>query len=218
MHVRSDSFKPFEMLPGDLAFCVPADEGHVTLAPNRNPHLAWSAVPQGTKSLVVLCYDTEVPSDGNQVNQEGVTVPLYLPRVDFFHWVTCDLPADLSEIAEGTHSQGVTPRGKEPGPTPSGGLQGINDYTGWFHGDPDMGGEYGGYDGPCPPWNDERVHAYVFAVYALDVQTLGLSGAFTGQQVREAMAGHVLDSASITGLYTLNPAVRDAAVAAALRV
>jgi hypothetical protein len=40
--------------------------------------------------------------------------------------------------------------------------QGVNDYTGWFANDPDMAGEYYGYDGPCPPWNDERVHTYVF--------------------------------------------------------
>ena len=132
-------------------------------------------------------------------------MPLDLPRVEFHHWVVADLPASVTEIAEGSHSSGITPKGKAPGPTPDGGVQGINDYTSWFAGDPDMGGDYGGFDGPCPPWNDERVHAYRFVVYALDVESLGLSGSFTGGQLREAIAGHVLASAELTGLYTLNP-------------
>lgn len=136
-------------------------------------------------------------------------MPLDLPRVDFFHWVLADLPADLREIAEGSHSDGVTARGKSPGPWPSGGVQGINDYTGWFAGDADMSGDYGGYDGPCPPFNDTRIHAYRFVVYALDVETVGLSGSFTGQQLREAIAGHVLAEASISGLHSLYPATRD---------
>ena len=68
-----------------------------------------------------------------------------------------------------------------------------------------MKGVYGGYDGPCPPWNDERLHHYTFTVYALDVTSLGLSGEIRGPQVVEAMQGHILDQASVTGTYTLNP-------------
>ena len=56
--------------------------------------------------------------------------------------------------------------------------QGINDYTGWFAGDKDMAGNYFGYDGPCPPWNDEILHHYVFTVYALDVPRLDIAGDF----------------------------------------
>ena len=205
MHVRSDSFKPYATLPGPLVFAVHDAETHVSLSDNRNPHLAWSGVPEGTRSFALLCCDPDVPTVGDDVNQEGKTVPLDLPRADFFHWVLCDLPADLREIAEGSHSSGVTAKGKPPGPTPSGGLSGINDYTNWFAGDPDMAGDYGDYDGPCPPWNDERVHGYTFSVYALDVASLGLSGSFTGADVRKAMEGHVLASGSITGLYAINP-------------
>jgi phosphatidylethanolamine-binding protein (PEBP) family uncharacterized protein len=32
-----------------------------------------------------------------------------------------------------------------------------------------------------------------------------VDGAFTGQQVRDAIAGHVLAQAAIVGTYTLNP-------------
>jgi len=205
MHIRSDSFTPYQTLDKRLAFGTRDPDTHVTLSDNKNPHLAWSGVPDGTRSLVLLCFDADVPTSGEDVNQEGRTVPLDLPRADFFHWVTCDLPAGLREIAEGAHSSGVTARGKAPGATPDGGLQGINDYTSWFGGDPDMAGDYGGYDGPCPPWNDERVHGYHFAIYALDVESLGLTGSFTGADVRAAMEGHILDSAEIVGLYAIHP-------------
>ena len=33
-------------------------------------------------------------------------------------------------------------------------------------------GNYFGYDGPCPPWNDAIPHHYVFTLYALDVARL----------------------------------------------
>ena len=135
-------------------------------------------------------------------------MPASLPRVDFFHWVLIDLPATTTRIAAGSHADGVTPRGK-PGPAASDGARhGINDYTGWFAGDPAMAGDYYGYDGPCPPWNDAIPHRYVFTLYALDVTTLNVPVRFTGADVREAMKGRVLAEASVTGRYTLNPSVK----------
>ena len=71
-----------------------------------------------------------------------------------------------------------------------------------------MGGDYGGYDGPCPPWNDEVVHRYRFTVYALDVSSLGLSEKFGGPEVLQAIEGHVLAKGSWVGTYTLNPKLR----------
>lgn len=207
MFLTSRSFKPYDVLSPALAFGKPDPETRVTFAGNKNPHLAWTDVPEGTRSFALICYDPDVPSRGDDVNQDGRTVPLELPRVDFFHWVVADLPADLREIAEGAHSSGVVPRGKPAGPTPDGGVTGLNDYTGWFAGHPDMGGDYAGYDGPGPPWNDSRVHGYRFQVFALDVPTLGLSGPFTGQALREAMKGHVLASCELVGLYSNNPDV-----------
>ncbi len=208
MHLRSDSFRPYDYLAERLAFAAHDPDTHVRLAGNRNPHLAWSGVPAGTRSFALTCHDPEVPTDGTQVNQEGRSVPLDLPRADFFHWVVADLPSALRHIAEGSHSHGVTPRGKALGPSASGGVQGVNDYTSWYASDPDMQGDYGGYDGPCPPWNDERVHGYFFTLFALDIDRTGLHGAFTGHDLRAAIAGHVLERATITGLYTIDPARR----------
>jgi phosphatidylethanolamine-binding protein (PEBP) family uncharacterized protein len=83
--------------------------------------------------------------------------------------------------------------------------QGVNDYTSWFASDPAMAGEYFGYDGPCPPWNDERVHTYVFTIYALDIAEFPLDGSFTCAEARAALTGHILDEAQIYGVYSLNP-------------
>lgn len=207
MKLSSQSFADGARIPGEFSFCIPAAEGHVCLGSNRNPHLAWSGVPAGTRSFVLICHDPDVPSRGDDVNQEGRVVPASLPRVDFFHWVVIDLPADLREIAAGSFSDGVTPGGKNGPAGPLGSRQGINDYTTWFAGDETMRGNYHGYDGPCPPWNDELVHRYVFTLYALDKECCNLDGAFSGAQARNAIAGHVLAEAKLTGTYTLNPAL-----------
>ncbi len=207
MQLTSTSFADGQKIPGELAFCVPDAAHHVCLGKNLNPQLAWSDVPAGTRSFAIICHDPDVPSQGDDVNQEGRVVPAALPRVDFFHWVLIDLPAAVNAIKEGEFSNDVTPRGK-PGPQAAhGARQGVNNYTDWFAGDHDMRGDYHGYDGPCPPWNDEIVHRYVFTVYALDIEKLPLTGKFGGPEVRAAMQGHILAEASLTGTYTLNPAL-----------
>lgn len=211
MKLWSDSFKDGAAIPGEFAFCVIDPNTHVGMSANRNPHFAWSDVPAAAKSLVLICCDSDVPSRGDDVNQEGKTVPADLPRVDFFHWTLIDLPPGAKAIAAGSFCDGVTARGKA-GPqiaaSPlAGARHGLNDYTGWFAGDAEMGGDYFGYDGPCPPWNDAILHHYVFTLYALDIAQVPVEGKFTGQQVRDAIRGHVLAQASVTGVYTLNPAL-----------
>jgi phosphatidylethanolamine-binding protein (PEBP) family uncharacterized protein len=54
------------------------------------------------------------------------------------------------------------------------------------------------------------VHRYVFTLYALDIERVPLEGKLTGQQVRDAMRGHILDQAKITGVYSLNPTLNKA--------
>jgi Raf kinase inhibitor-like YbhB/YbcL family protein len=207
MKLVSHSFADGHAIPGEFSFCVPDPEHRVCLGKNRNPHLAWSEIPPGTRSFALICHDPDVPGQGDDVNQEGRTVPASLPRVDFFHWVLVDLPASVTEIEAGRFSSEVVPRGKSGPAAPHDARHGINDYTAWFAGDGDMRGDYFGYDGPCPPWNDEIRHRYVFTLFALDVERLPVEGRFTGPQVREAMRGHVLAEARLTGLYSLNPAL-----------
>ena len=208
MELRTDSFSDGAVIPDQYAFAIPDPETHVTLSANRNPHLSWSGAPQGTQSFAVICHDPDVPSRGDDVNQEGREVPSDLPRVDFFHWVLVDLPGELSEIAEGEFCDGVVAGGQQAAQGPHGSRQGINDYTGWFSGDPDMEGHYYGYDGPAPPWNDSIIHHYIFTLYALDAETTDVSDAFTGADLRSAIEGHVLAEASVGGTYSLNPRLR----------
>ena len=164
-------------------------------------------MPEGTRSLALICHDSDCPTDGTNVNKEGVTVPASLPRTDFFHWVLVDLAPDREQIREGEFSDGVTPGGK-PQSCPHLARHGLNNYTEWFAGDAEMQGKYFGYDGPCPPWNDEIPHHYQFTLYALDVEQCPIKGEFQGPDVLRAIDGHVLDKASLTGVYTLNPNAR----------
>jgi Raf kinase inhibitor-like YbhB/YbcL family protein len=208
VRLTSACFADQQRIPSENAFGVADPQIHATFAANRNPDLSWSGLPSGTRSLVLICHDYDVPSRADDVNQEGRTIPADLPRVDFFHWVLVDLPADSLPIYKAEFSDGVTPRGK-PGPAgPRGTRQGLNDYTRWFTGDKDMEGQYFGYDGPCPPWNDSIVHHYVFTLYALDVPRCPVDGVFTGADVRRAIEGHVLDKATLTGLYSINSHVQ----------
>lgn len=207
MILTSSSLTDGQAIPGEFSFCTPDPAHHVCLGKNLNPQLSWRDSPTATKSFVVLCHDPDVPSQGDDVNQEGRSVPASLPRVDFFHWVLIDLPATVNRIDAGEFSDTVTPRGKSGPAAPHGGRHGINNYTDWFAGDHDMQGDYYGYDGPCPPWNDEIVHRYIFTVYALDIETLPVEGKFDGPEVRRAMQGHILAQASLSGTYTLNPAL-----------
>ncbi len=208
MKLWSDSWVNGERIPARYAAGkLDAPEG-VTFSDNLSPHLAWSDLPSRTRSLALICHDFDVPSRGDDVNQAGREVPADLPRVDFFHWVLADLQATATAITEGVFSRGFTGHGK-PGPAVDvpgfgGARHGINDYTGWFTGDPAMAGDYYGYDGPFPPWNDSLVHHYVFTLYALDVARAPVEGRFAGADLRRAIHPHVLGEATHSGTYTLN--------------
>lgn len=207
MKLWSDSWANGEPIPEQFAAGKLTTEG-VGFSDNLSPHLAWSGLPAGTQSLVLICHDFDVPSKGDDVNQPDREVPADLPRVDFFHWLLVDLPPSLSGFAEGEWSRGFTTRGKSGPAAAHGARQGLNDYTGWFAGNAEMAGQYFGYDGPFPPFNDSLVHHYLFTLYALNVAKLPVDGAFTGAQVRQALAERVLGSATHSGTYTLNRRLR----------
>jgi Raf kinase inhibitor-like YbhB/YbcL family protein len=208
MKFWSDTFSDGGALPAHCAFAEPDPKTRIRLAGNRNPHLAWSEMPAGAQSVVIICHDPDVPSQADAVNKEGRVIDASLPRVAFCHWVLVDMPASGSPIRDGEFSGGVTPKGKSGPPAPRSTRQGLNDYTAWFESDPKMAGDYYGYDGPCPPWNDSIAHHYVFTLYALDLEKCPVRRRFTGADVLKAIRGHVLASAKLTGLYSLNPAVK----------
>jgi Raf kinase inhibitor-like YbhB/YbcL family protein len=203
MHISSGSFEHRGRIPAEFALGAPDGFGG-----NRNPQLQWDDVPDGTRSFALLCIDTDAPTDPATVGRDDLQIPVEQPRTEFVHWTMVDIPAELRRIDAGSCSDGVTARGKPSPPGPAGSRQGLNDYTGWFAGNADMGGDYFGYDGPYPPSNDLRLHRYFFRLFALDVARLTVPDRFTAADVFAAMQGHVLTEASVWGNYSLNPDVR----------
>jgi Raf kinase inhibitor-like YbhB/YbcL family protein len=199
MRIASDSFESGKRIPAEFAMGQADGFGG-----NRNPHLHWSEVPEGTRSFALLCVDPDAPTVPETVGRDDLQIPVEQPRGDFVHWAMIDIDALVRVIEAGSCSDGVTPRGKRNPPGPLGARQGLNDYTGWFAGDADMSGDYFGYDGPYPPFNDLRTHRYFFRLFALDVEKLEVSERFTAADVLHAMQGHVLGEALVHGTYSLN--------------
>jgi Raf kinase inhibitor-like YbhB/YbcL family protein len=90
MHVESPSFPSGGTIPAKHS----DSEGE-----NVSPGLRWSSVPEGTRELVLLCEDPDIPM-----------------RSPFVHWVLYGIPGDAREIPEGV--------GREE--SPIGALQGKN--------------------------------------------------------------------------------------------
>jgi Raf kinase inhibitor-like YbhB/YbcL family protein len=189
--------KANEEIPTKYAFCMPDGKGKTKDGGNISPAIMWSRPPEATKSFAVIVVDKDVPAKFDDANQEGKVIATDFPRQDFYHWVLVDIPKDihLFTLDEGLDSRGITPAGKPVGKTAYG-VNGQNDYATF------MKGAYGGYDGPCPPWNDARRHHYHFQVYALDVPTLGLKGAFNGKQAMEAINKHTLAKGELVATFS----------------
>ena len=92
------------------------------------------------------------------------------PGRTFTHWVVYNMAPGTLQIMEGS--------------LPMNAVEGLNDY-----------GEKS-YGGPAPP---SGTHRYIFTIYALDSE-LAHDEEMTASKLRQAMEGHVLDSAQIMGL------------------
>ncbi|WP_013320871.1 YbhB/YbcL family Raf kinase inhibitor-like protein [Gloeothece verrucosa] len=98
------------------------------------------------------------------------------PFKTWVHWVVYNLPPTSRSLPENVPSGDALPNG---------GVQGINDF------------KKVAYGGPCPP---KGTHRYFFKLYALDT-LLDLKAKATKAQLEAAMAGHVLASAELIGIY-----------------
>lgn len=99
------------------------------------------------------------------------------PRGTFTHWIMFNIPREVTRLKENIPKTGAVE---------GIGIQGKNDF-----------GKIG-YGGPCPPPN--TLHRYIFKLYALDVK-LNLSAGASKVEVLNAMRGHVLAIAKLTGIY-----------------
>ena len=205
MELKMEGFANGDWIPERFAFAAPHSEQHMQFSANRNPGLSWSAVPAKTASLVLLCHDDDVPARADDVNRTDRTIAHDFERTRFYHWVLVDLDPDLGHITEGSVSDGVTRGGKHNPSAPGAARQGRNNYTDFMAGDTEMGGQYFGYDGPCPPWNDERMHHYHFVLHATDLKRCPVTAPFTGASVETAIRGHLLATVEVTGRYSLYP-------------
>ncbi|OIQ92462.1 putative kinase inhibitor protein [mine drainage metagenome] len=208
LRVRVDHFARGGEMPQRFAVCIPKPGVHMGFGRDINPAVSWSKGPSGTQSYSVLLEDTDSPAEHRDwMNQPGKTLDASIQRRVFFHWVLVDIPANVNSIPEGEVSRGLVAHGK-PASYSAIGVSGVNNYTMAFSGKPAMAGTYYGYDGPCPPWNDEVVHHYHFIVYALSVRKLELPPGFDGPAAMQAMQGKILAEGQELGLYTTNPAKR----------
>ena len=99
----------------------------------------------------------------------------------FWHWTVVDIPASVTELATGAGSSDESlPEGA-------------------FHVRDDFGRRQ--WDGAAPPPGDPLVHRYVFAVHALDVETLGIDKEATPTFAAFNALFHTLGRALITPTY-----------------
>ena len=192
-----NGISPGSPIPTHFAYCRPDGRGQTRDADNISPEISWRDVPENTRSFAVIVVDKDVPADFGPANQQGQEIEAKAKRRDFYHWVAVDLPGTLRKIPEGKASTGVVKDGKPVGRVDYG-LTGSNDF----------GQRSGGYDGPCPPWNDKRLHHYYFRVYALDVPTLNApTVGLTGKMAEKLIKDHVLAQGEVVGTYSNNPEV-----------
>jgi len=113
-------------------------------------------------------------------------VAVFDVTANFAHWGIYNIPPDTTQLALGAGA-------------PGNGLQVFNDAG------------IQGYSGPCPPPGlvPNGIHRYVFTVYALDKELdLTQSPDFPpfADALYRAMIGHVIESTSITGLFSCTDA------------
>lgn len=90
----------------------------------------------------------------------------------WWQWVVFDIPASVSQLVENAGNI-------ELNLAPKGAIQSLNDYGGY------------GYGGPCPPVNG-GIHEYIFTIYALKVNSLGLN-----KNTNPAMVGFYINANTI---------------------
>ena len=112
-----------------------------------SPHLSWSGSPDDTQSYTVSCFDPDAPTGSG-----------------FWHWVVYDIPATVTELANGAGAQ-------DGSRLPDGAKQLKND-AGLL-----------GYLGAAPP-PGHGPHRYMFAIHALNVENLPIN-----EEVSAAICG-----------------------------
>ncbi len=131
--------------------------------------------------MIPACYTCEGKDQNpaleiSQIPAEAKTLVLIMddpdaPHGTWDHWIVYDMPI-ISKIERNTSPLGI---------------YGLNSWG------------KTSYGGPCPPVGTGQ-HRYFFKLYALDT-ALDLPSGADKASVEKAMKGHILDQASLVGLY-----------------
>jgi hypothetical protein len=95
----------------------------------------------------------------------------------WIHWVVYNIAPEARNLVAGAGADDLLPRMT---------IEGVNDF-----------GKIG-YGGPCPP--PGNVHRYVFRLFALDT-LLASDKPLSRQELDQAIKGHVIAQAQLTGLF-----------------
>jgi Raf kinase inhibitor-like YbhB/YbcL family protein len=139
-----------------------------------SPPLNWSDAPKGTKSFALAVVDPDVPLEEEWFSAEYMLKCGTWPGDIFVHWMVYDIPASATGMAEGKIPAGA----KE-----------LTNNSGMAC-----------YFGMGPPAG-HKAHKYIFTLYALSVDKLGLSPEAGYVDFTDAMKGKVLAAASLTGYF-----------------
>lgn len=99
----------------------------------------------------------------------------------WWHWIVYDIPADSTGLVAGAGD----PTGKL---LPAGAVQGRSDY-----------GSYA-FGGACPPQGD-KPHRYIFTVYALKVEKIGVPADSSAALIGFMIHANALAKANFTAMY-----------------
>jgi hypothetical protein len=131
-------------------------------------------VAGGTGASVPLAWGDAPPSTRSYAL---ATIDRHPVAHGWVHWLVTELPAETHALDEGSSLSPRMPRDAVEHPNSGGGI---------------------GYGGPQPPAGS-GVHDYATSIYALDVPHLDVGRNASWDQIRVAMSGHVLDSATLVG-------------------
>ena len=173
---RATAPDPHDLLPQKPSFSVDSDDVQDG-QPQPPAHAHPSAGGENTSP--------HLRWSGFPEETKGFAVTCFDPDAPtgsgFWHWALVNLPVDKTELARGAGSgEGLPP--------------------GAFHVRNDYGDK--AYGGASPPPGD-RPHRYVFAVHALDVDSLDLDDSATPAQVGFNLAFHTIARATLRPTYQL---------------
>lgn len=209
LQVTVEGMRAGQPIAPKYALCTPTHDGKSSKvsAPLR-PTIRWSGAPKGNDSFAVFVMDPDVPADFTDAGKEGKILKADSKRQNFFHYGVVGISAKATQLA-----------GSSANEAPADGTPLLNDLGANHYVDPQSA-----YGGPCPPWNDARLHHYHFIVLALDKEAPAIADArmragapasadpMTAKNTFDRLIAspHVLARGEVIGTYTLNPTMRKA--------